>query len=117
MELVEKKHTGAFGMFFEEWQFDLVDNGKKVCNLMAMVTVPYNELDLSIFTLPEYYKCGYATEGVKMLILWGVKNGYKTVRLTNISGSIAINKIATKLGFTRKSATVWTKSIVGPLRV
>ena len=117
MELIERKHTGAFGTFFEEWQFNLVDDGVKVCNLMAMVTVPHEELDLSLFTLPEYYNQGYATEGARMLIKWAIDNGYKKVRLTNISGSIAINKIATKLGFMQKSATVWTKSIVGPLQI
>ena len=115
MELIEKTHKDKNGAFFEELNFELMDNGVNVCHLMVMVTEPGVELDLTVMTSPLYYNQGYATAGIKMLIEWGIKNGYKKVRMTNIFGAEAINKIARKLHFSRQKSNVWTKNIVGPL--
>ena len=116
MKMVEISHNNERGIFFEERRFDLIDEmGIDVCHLMIMVDAPGEEFEISVTTSPEYFNKGYATEGICRLIDWGVKNGYKSVRMTNLFGSEAINHICTKLGFTKQRSNVWTKTIVGPL--
>ena len=104
-------------MFFPQREFVLIDNGVKVCQLMAMEVVKGKSLDLAIITIPEYQKMGYASAGLKMLIGWAVEHHYQKVTLTNISGSEAIDKIAKKLNFYKQNNHTWEKSIVGPLNL
>lgn len=118
MELIEICESQPGDGFFPQREFALVnDDGAKVCRLMAMEIKPKTELDLTVITLPMYQNKGYATEGLKMLINWAAKNGYKKVRLANLFGTETIDKIAKKLYFIKnnKDSEVWNKSITGPL--
>ena len=116
MELVET-FTKKSKMFFPQREFLLMDGDQKVCNLMVM-EIAENELDLTVSTVPKYRRQGYAVIGLRMLIMWAARNGYKKVQLTNLFGSDAIEKIAKKLNFIKGAGTnIWNKSIIGPLNL
>ncbi len=116
MELVEicKKTDG---LFFPQREFALVEGRNKICILMVMEIATESRLDLTVVTNPEYRHKGYATTGLKLLIKWAIKNGYKKVTLTNLFGSEAVDKIAKKLHFTEENQGTWSKSITGPLNI
>ena len=116
MELVEVcKKTD--GLFFPQREFVLVEGEDIICSLMAMEITTESRLDLTVVTNPKYQRKGYATTGLKLLIKWAIKNGYKKVTLTNLFGSQAIDKIAKNLHFTEENQGTWSKSIIGPLNM
>ena len=116
MELVEVcKKTGD--LFFPQREFVLVDGKDIVCKLMIMEIAKESRLDLTIVTDPKHQHKGYATTGLKLLIKWAARNGYKKVTLTNLFGSLAIDKIAKNLHFTKDNQSTWSKSITGPLNI
>ena len=116
MELVEVcKKTD--GLFFPQREFVLVEGKDIICNLMAMEIATESRLDLTVVTNPKYQHKGYATTGLKMLIKWAIRNGYKKVTLTNLFGSQAIYRIAKNLHFTEENQDTWSKSITGPLNI
>ena len=116
MELVEVcKKTD--GLFFPQQEFVLVENGEIMCKLMAMEIATVSRLDLTVITNTKYQHKGYATTGLRLLIKWGIRNGYKKATLTNLFGSQAIDKIAKNLHFTEENQGTWSKSITGPLNI
>ena len=117
MDFIEKGTKEKTDSFFKEYDFELVDNGVTVCHLAAMEIVFNYELDLTVMTHKDHLRKGYATEGIRRMIIWAANHKYQKVRMTNVFGSPAIGKIAEKFGFTWRGGKVWTKSILGPLNL
>lgn len=116
MELIEVRNISN-GLFFPQREFVLVENKQTVCKLMAMEIKEGSWLDLTVATNRKYQNKGYATAGLKMLIEWAMRNGYKKVTLTNLFGSKKVNRIAEELKFVKDKQNTWSKSITGPLEL
>ena len=117
MKLIEAGRIRE-GLPYTQQNFLLIDGGAIVGQPMAMEIAEQGQLELAIFTPPRYRRKGYATAGLRLLIAWAVKNGYKKVTLTDLYGTGAIEKIARKLGFTQRQGSfpvVWDKCLDGPL--
>ncbi len=99
-------------LFFYQHEFELDDEKKVVCRLMVMET-SRTIVDLTVVTMPEFRHRGYGTMGVRMLLEWAMKKGYKTATLTNLFDSEAVDKIAKKLKFKKVGKNIWYKSING----
>lgn len=114
MELMQQGQESP-GMFFKQAEFVLKSNGIDVAKLMAMVTVPGEEVDITVIVPQQFQRMRYGTLGVRMLMDELILRGFTRVRITNMFGSTAVNRIAKRLGF-KKSETeerVWTRELLG----
>lgn len=116
MELIETYFKEKNGTFHQQREFELIENGKVFCRLATFEDPELSICDLAVVTDSAYRGHGYATIGIKKLMRWAAKNGFKKVTLTDLLGSKAINNIATKFAF-EKHGNVWTKSLIGPLNL